>query len=105
MGWLKVAAVAVGALIVFMVVGTVIHLFIDLLIAAVVVGAIAVAIKAYTGRGRLPRGRRSSRDYELRSPRADSTATAPPPPPPTTTAHRTVDVDDDLARLKREMGR
>jgi hypothetical protein len=101
MGWLKVAAVAVGALIVFMVVGTIVHLFIDLLIAAVVVGAIAVAIKAYTGRGRLPRGRRSDRDFELRSPRADSTATAPPPP----TAHRTVGVDDDLERLKREMGR
>jgi hypothetical protein len=100
MGWLKVAAVAVGALIVFMVVGTVVHLFIDLLIAAVVVGAIAVAIKAYTGRGRMPRGRRSDRNFELRSPRADSTATAPPP-----TAHRTVDVDDDLERLKREMGR
>jgi hypothetical protein len=102
MGWLKVAAVAVGALIVFMVVGTIVHLFIDLLIAAVVVGAIAVAIKAYTGRGRLPRGRRTYRDYELRSPRADSTANAPPP-----AAQRApgVDVDDDLARLKREMGR
>ena len=101
MGWLKVAAVAVGALIVFMVVGTVVHLFIDLLIAAVVVGAIAVAIKAATGRGRLPRGRRSyqDRDYELRSPRAESRPTAPPP-----AAHRTADVDDDLARLRREMG-
>jgi hypothetical protein len=99
MGWLKVAAVAVGALIVFMVVGTVVHLFIDLLIAAVVVGAIAVAIKAFAGQGRLQRGRRTDRDYELRSPRAESRPTAPPP-----TAHRTADVDDDLARLKREMG-
>ena len=104
MGWLKVAAIAVGALIVFMVVGTIVHLFMDLLIAAVVVGAIVVAVKACTGHGRLPRGRRAYRDYELRSPRADSTATPPPAAAPPT-AHATADVDDDLARLKREMGR
>jgi hypothetical protein len=98
MGWLKVAAVAVGALIVFMVVGTVIHLFMDLLIAAIVVGAIVVAVKAATGRKRLPRGRRDYGDYELRTPRAD------PGPATRPTAHATADVDDDLARLKREMG-
>lgn len=98
MGWLKVAAVAVGALIVFMVLGTVIHLFFDLLIAAVVIGAVAAAIKYAAGRRRLSRGRRDYRNYELRTPRADSTTPTRPMP------QSSGNVDDDLARLRREMG-
>jgi hypothetical protein len=98
MRWMKVAAVVVGALIVFMVVGTVVHLLMDAVLLAVVVGAVAIAIKVAAGRRKVGRGQR---EYEVREPRQAPKVTAPAP-----TAYRApaADVDDELARLKREMG-
>jgi hypothetical protein len=101
MRWMKVAAVAVGALIVFMVVGTVIHLLMEAVFLAIVVAAVAIAIKVAAGRRKLPRGRT---EYGVREPRQAPKVTAPPVTPARSTAHSTIDVDDDLARLKREMG-
>jgi cell division septation protein DedD len=98
MRWMKVAAVAIGALIVFMIVGTVVHLLMDVVFAAIVIAAIAVAVKVAAGRRKLPSARRDSYE-EIREPkRAAPTVNVPPP------AHTGVNVDDDLARLKREMG-
>lgn len=102
MRWMKVALAAIGVLIVFLVIGTVVHILMDVVFAAIVIGAIAVAIKIASGRRKLPRSRRDSyTEREIREPRR--TPAASPPPPPPARAH--VDVDDDLERLKREMGR
>lgn len=98
MRWMKVAAVAVGALIVFMVIGTIVHLVMELVFAALVVGAIAVAIKVAAGRKRLPRGRSERDEHQVIQTRPMSTPTVATPP-----SHTGVNVDDDLARLKREM--
>jgi hypothetical protein len=114
---LKVALIAVGVLVAFLLVGTVvgvvIHAVIDLAIAALVVGGIVVAIKIARSNKQVT-GRSKSKDSEIRDhytspeplPRSDlDTYTAPrysaPPPPPRAASP---DVDDELARLKREMG-
>jgi hypothetical protein len=99
MRWIKVAAFALGVLIVFSVIGTVVHLVMELVFAAIVVGAIAVAIKVAAGRRKLPRGRNEHKEREIRQPRPMSTPAVVPP-----SAAPKVNVDDDLARLKREMG-
>jgi hypothetical protein len=114
MRWFKLAAIAGGILIAFLVVtsviGVVIGLVTKLVIAALVVGAIAVAIKvARSGKqvtGKRPeREVREPRDYEYRRPlpRTDVEHVQYQPPPPSTRP-ATQDVDDELARLKREMG-
>jgi hypothetical protein len=110
MNWLKVAAVAIGALIAFLVVGSVIHLIMTVLgyvlVAALVAGGGYVVYKiATSGRGREVRSRGRRRairdDYhdDLRD-NSQDTGYAPPPPPRPAGGN----VDDDLARLKREMG-
>jgi hypothetical protein len=101
MRWIKVALVAIGVLIVFMVIGTVVHFLMEAVFAAIVVGVIAVAIKVAAGRRKLPRSRRDSySDREISEPRrAAPTVNVPPPAP------ARANVDDDLERLKREMGR
>jgi hypothetical protein len=102
MGWMKVALGAIGVLIVFLVIGTVIHVIVDLVIAAVVIAAIAVAIKIASGRRKLSRSRRDRyTDREISEPRKSAPTVNVPPP----AAHSHVDVNDDLERLKREMGR
>jgi hypothetical protein len=102
MRWIKVALAALGVLIVFLVIGTVVHILMDVVFAAIVVGAIALAIKLASGRRKLPRSKRDSHaEREIREPRRTTpTVNVPPPPAP---AH--ANVDDDLERLKREMGR
>jgi len=111
MRWFKVAAIGVGILIAFLVVGSVIgfviHAVTSLVIAALVVGGIVVAVKmARSGRqvsGKKAEREVRDRDYEEYSkplPRAD-VEPAPPSYPPRPAAQ---DVDDELARLKREMG-
>jgi hypothetical protein len=123
MRWFKVVAIAAGILIAFLVVGTVIgfviHAVTDLVIAALVVGAIAVGIKMARSRKQVSGKRRdrevrdSDRDeYSRPLPRAEveHVATAYPPAPrpgqaPPRSAPAGPDVDDELARLKREMGR
>jgi hypothetical protein len=108
-------AVIVVSAVVGAFVGFVIGLLLKLAIAAVVVGAIVVAAKVALNKARSGRqvsGKRSERavrepeDYEYRRrplPRADVEPVSYSPPP--TTRPSTQDVDDELARLKREMGR
>jgi hypothetical protein len=113
MRWFKIAAIGVGILIAFLIAGSVIGFIIGavtkLVIAAFVVGAIAVAIKVARSRrqvsGKKAEREVRDRDYEEHSrplTRADVEPAAPPPPSPVRPA--THDVDDELARLKREMG-
>jgi hypothetical protein len=112
MRWFKLAAIGAGILIAFLVVGSVIgfiiHAVTTLLVAALVVGAIAVAIKVARSRRQVS-GSKAERevrepDYPQHNrplPRADVEPVATPYPPSRPAAQ---DVDDELARLKREMG-
>jgi hypothetical protein len=112
MGWVKLAGIAVGILIAFLVVGSVIgfiiHAVTYLVLAALVVGGIAVAIKVASSRRQVS-GKKAEREvreqdysqYNRPLPRADVEPAAPPPSPVRPATH---DVDDELARLKREMG-
>jgi hypothetical protein len=113
MRWFKVAAIGVGILIAFLiagaVIGTIFHILTDLVIAALVVGAAAVAIKVARSRRQVT-GKKAERevrepDYPQRNrplPRADVEHVPTGYPPPSRPAPQ--DVDDELARLKREMG-
>jgi hypothetical protein len=112
MRWFKLAAIAGGILIAFLVVGGVvgfiIHAVMDLVIAALVVGAIVVAVKVARSRRQID-GRRAEREvreprheeYRRPLPRTDVEPASYPPPPARPSAQ---DVDDDLAKLKRELG-
>ena len=113
MRWFKVAAIGVGILIAFLVVGSVIgaifHVLTELVIAALVVGGIVAAVKIASSRRQVP-GKKAERevrdhDYEQYSrplPRADVEPVPTSYPPSARPA--AADVDDELARLKREMG-
>ncbi len=113
MRWFKLAGIAVGILIAFLVVGSVVgfilHVVTYLVLAALVVGGIAIAIKVASSRRQVS-GKKAEREvrepgYQQHSrplPRADVEPVATPYPPPSRPAAQ--DVDDDLARLKREMG-
>ena len=116
---LKLVAIAAGILVAFLVVGSVIgfviHAVTDLIIAALVVGAIVVAIKVARSGKQISRKRseREVRDadvpeYSRPLPRADvepaPTARPATARPAAATRPVTQDVDDELARLKREMG-
>jgi len=111
MRWFKVAAIAGGIIIAFLVVGSVIgfiiHAVTSLVIAALVVGAIVVAIKVARSGKQVSRKRaeREVREQESHRPlpRADVEPYSTPAPPRRSTPN-TQDVDDELARLKREMG-
>jgi len=113
MRWFKIAAIGVGILIAFLIAGSVIGFIIGavtkLVIAALVVGAVAVAIKVARSRRQVSGSKaerevrdRDHEEYNRPLPRADVEPAAPPPPSPVRPA--THDVDDELARLKREMG-
>lgn len=102
MNWLKVGAIVVGGIIVFFVLDSVVHLLLSLLGAIVFVAIVAgggyVAYKLMSGRRRRevksrPREREVPREPEPRS-----------YPTPVTSKPAHADVDDELARLKREMG-
>jgi hypothetical protein len=112
MRWFKVAALAVGILIAFLVVGSVIgfvlHAVVELVIAALVVGAIVVAIKVARSGKQVSRkrpDREVSREPEYSTPlprgEVEHVATSYPAPSPRDSSQ---DIDDELARLKREMG-
>lgn len=111
MNWLKVAAVVIGGIIVFFVVDSVIHILLGLLTAiafvAIVAGGAYAAVKISKARKRR-QVRRHSRDFDDRQVRREPTATTReitvPPVTPAPAPHHTVDVEDDLARLRREMG-
>ncbi len=91
MRWFKVAAIAVGVLLAFLVVSSVIGFLFEVAVAALVVAVVALSIKVAVYRKQLSR---KGPDGEVREPRYSS-------PLP---RHNTRDVDDELARLKREMG-
>ncbi|MBV9093981.1 MAG: hypothetical protein JO132_08915 [Streptosporangiaceae bacterium] len=108
MRWFKVAAIAGGILIAFLIVGSVIgfvmHAVVDLVIAALVVGVIVVAIKMARS-GRHVTRRRA--DREVRDPARGRTlprADVEPVSAHTQAREAKLDVDEELARLKREMG-
>ena len=118
MRWFKVAAIAVGILVAFLVVGSVIgavfHILTELVIAALVVGGIVAAVKIASSRRQVS-GKKAERevrdrdDYEQYSrplPSADveRATTSYPPQPSSPVRPAAQDVDDELARLKREMG-
>jgi hypothetical protein len=121
MRWFKVAAIAVGILIAFLVVGSVIgaifHILTQLVIAALVVGGVVIAVKVARSRREVS-GKKAEREvrdgeYEQHSrplPASDIVPAAPPsypvrPANPTNPAKpAAADVEDELARLKREMG-
>jgi hypothetical protein len=111
MNWFKVAAVGVGIIIAFLIVGTVVHFILaaitTIVIAALVVGGIAVAIKVARSRKRVSgkRAEREVRDHDRYQPlpRADVEPYSVPTEQPSRPSAQ--DVDDELARLKREMGR
>jgi hypothetical protein len=117
MRWFKVAAIAGGILIAFLVVGSVVHfifsLITGLVIAAAVAGAIYVAFKVARSGKQISRKReeREVRDRERESrqplPRADVEpySTQVPTQQPRQHIPNTQDIDDELARLKREMDR
>jgi len=91
MRWFKVAAIAAGVLIAFLVVSSIIGFLIEAAMAALVVAVIVLAVKVAYYRKQVSRNRP---DSEIREPRYGS-------PLP---RHNRRDVDDELARLKREMG-
>jgi len=91
MRWFKVAAVALGILVVLLVVSSVMGFLIEAAIALLVVAAIAFGIKAALYKKQVS-GKR--RDREVRGPAYNSLLHRQKPP----------NVDDELARLKREMG-
>ncbi len=112
MRWFKVAAIAAVILIAFLVVGSVvgfvIHAVMELVIAALVVGAVVVAIKVARS-GKQVSGKKAERevsepDSHRPLPRADVEpySTSVPTPPPRQIPN-TQDIDEELARLKREM--
>ena len=116
--WFKLAAIGVGILIAFLIVGSVMHFIITavtyLVIAALVAGGVAIAIKVARS-GRQVSGKKAERevrdrDYTERSrplPRSDVEPVSYSPPQtsrPQPSRPAAADVDDELARLKREMG-
>jgi hypothetical protein len=91
MRWFKVAAVAAGVLVAFLVVSSVIGFLMELAIATLVVIAIVLAAKVAFYRERISWNRP---DSEVHAPTYSSPLSR----------HNKRDVDDELARLKREMG-
>lgn len=91
MRWFKVAAIAIGVMIAFLVVSSVIGFLIEAVIAVLAVAVVVLAVKLAFNRRRAL-GKRYNR--ELGGRRAGRSLRRP----------NTPDVDDDLARLKRETG-
>jgi hypothetical protein len=106
MNWLKVGAVVVGGIIVFFVVDSLVHVLLGLLSAIVFVAIVAGGgYVAYKLLGARRRRQVRDRSEECRRPREveERTVVVPPSTPAPKPAHH--DVEDELARMKREMGR
>jgi hypothetical protein len=113
MSWFKIAAIAGGIIIAFLIVGSVVHFILaavtTVVIAALVVGGIAIAIKMARSGRQISRKREEHevRDHDRHQPlpRADVEPYSTPVPTqqPRRAAPNTADIDDELARLKREM--
>jgi hypothetical protein len=114
MRWFKIAAIAGGLIIAFLIVGSVVHFILaaitTIVIAALVVGGVAVAIKMARSGKQVSRKReeREVRDQDSYQPlpRADVEpyTTSVPVQQPRQSTPNAQDIDDELARLKREMG-
>jgi hypothetical protein len=106
MNWLKVGAVVIGGIIVFFVVDSLVHLFLGLLTAiafvAIVAGGGYVAFKIAGARRRRQVRRRPEEPRVQREPERRTIVVPPVTQQPATPRH---DVEDELARLKREMDR
>jgi hypothetical protein len=111
----KLVAIAVGAIIalifVFSVVGFIIHAIAYVAIAALVAGGVYVAFKLGRASNRqVSKGHKESEVQDSHParplPRADVQQYTPPvaPAPPTTKPVSGQSIDDELARLKRQMG-
>jgi hypothetical protein len=111
MRWFKIAAIGVGILIAFLIVtsvfGAILHAVIDVVIAAAVVGAVVVAVKVARSRKQISAKKADRevrepdhREYNMPLPRADVEPVRDEP----VRGPSKLDVEDDLARLKREMG-
>jgi small-conductance mechanosensitive channel len=109
MRWFKLAAIAGGILIAFFIVGGVVHLIFslvtDLVIAAIVAAAVYVAIKVARSGKQISR-KRAEREVREREPEPEEYRRPLPRADVEPAARRpsTQDVDDDLAKLKRELG-
>ena len=110
MNWLKVGAIVVGGVVVFFVVNSVVHILLGLLTAlafvAIVAGGGYVAYKIMGARRRRevrdrPQGQRPRRQVTTSDIVVPPSTPAPAAPAPRPVQH---DVEDELARLKREMG-
>ena len=103
MNWLKVAAVVIGALIAFLIVGEIVHVVLALLgyvlIAALIAGGGYVAYKVVTSsrRREVKDRHHGRRDRQL--PDNDYRTSDYTPP-----ASSRSNVDDELNRLRRDMG-
>ena len=114
MRWFKIAAIAGGLIIAFLIVGSVVHFILaaitTIVIAALVVGGVAVAIKMARSGKQVSRKReeREVRDQDSHQPlpRADVEpySTSVPVQQPRQSTPNAQDIDDELTRLKREMG-
>lgn len=91
MRWFKVAAIVVGVMIAFLVVSSVIGFLVEAAIAVLAVAVIALGVKVAFNRKQVSRQRPNR---EVRGPDHGSPLRR----------HSTPDVDDELARLKRETG-
>jgi membrane protein involved in colicin uptake len=110
MRWFKIAAILGGIIIAFLIVGSVVHFILaaitTIVIAALVVGGVAIAIKMARSRKQVSRKREEKQvrepdysEYARPLPRADIELVSPPPG-----RQSGQDIDEELARLKREMG-
>jgi hypothetical protein len=115
MNWLKVGAVVVGGIVVFFIVNSVIHVLLGLLTAlvfvAIVGGGVYAAAKIAGANKRRQLRRQGEHHDESRPADTRSAVVSPEPgpavsyrsaPQPSASVH---DVEADLERLKREMGR
>ena len=91
MRWFKVAAIVVGVMIAFLVVSSVVGFLIEAVVAVLVVALIALAVKVAFQRKQVSW---KGPAREVRGPRYSGP----------TRRRNTPDVDDELARLKRETG-
>jgi hypothetical protein len=89
--WFKVAAIVVGVMIAFLVVSSVVGFLIEAVVAVLVVAVIALAVRVAVNRKQVSRKRPTR---EVRGPRYSGPMRR----------SKTPDVDDELARLKRETG-
>jgi hypothetical protein len=114
MNWLKVGAVVIGGIIVFFVLDSVVHLLLGLLTAIAFVAIVAgggYAVYKIAGARKRRQVKSSARAQERRvrreaEPRTRELAVPPvtsQPAPPAPPAYHE-NVEDELARLKREMG-